>query len=244
MHTSSRNQRSWVTTTSPPALGAQRLFRWPASQVIASTSRWLVGSSSSRTSQSPVSSPASSTRRRCPPLSVPTGASQGTSASRPRITSRARASPAHTCSGVSPTTASLDRERVVEGVGLAEHAHPHPAADGDPAGVGLQPPGEHGEQGGLAVPVPAHDPDPVALVQPQRHGIEDDLRRELKMKGLSPKKMRHIDFKARPFHGQARSAALVWPCVRPSGRRPTDRRRRTAPGGCAAGRPERVAGRR
>jgi hypothetical protein len=27
------------------------------------------------------------------------------------------------------------------------------------------------------------------------------------MKGLGPKKMRHIDFKARPFHGQAGSAA-------------------------------------
>jgi len=26
------------------------------------------------------------------------------------------------------------------------------------------------------------------------------------MKGLGPKKMRHIDFKARPFHGQAGSA--------------------------------------
>ena len=34
---------------------------------------------------------------------------------------------------------AFDRERVVEGVGLAEHAHRDPAADGDPPGVGLQP---------------------------------------------------------------------------------------------------------
>ena len=92
-------------TSSPPALAGQRRLRCSASQVIASTSRWLVGSSSSSTSHSPASSPASATRRRCPPLSTVTGASQGMSSSRPRITSRTRASPAQTCSGVSPTTA-------------------------------------------------------------------------------------------------------------------------------------------
>ncbi len=32
---------------------------------------------------------------------------------------------------------ALDRERVVERVGLVEHADPYPAADGDPPGVGL-----------------------------------------------------------------------------------------------------------
>ena len=155
----------------------------------------------------PVSSAASSTRRRWPPLSVPTGASQGTSASRPRITSRARASQAHTCSGVSPTTA-----RSTVSVSSRASAWPSTPTVTPPRTVtrpelGCSRPAEHGEQAGLAVPVPAHDPNPVALVQPQRHGIEDDLRRELKMKGLGPKKMRHIDFKARPFHGQAGSAA-------------------------------------
>ena len=92
-------------TSSPPTLAGQRRLRCPASQVIASTSRWLVGSSSSSTSHSPASSAASATRRRWPPLSTVNGASQGMSASSPRITSRTRASPAQTCSGVSPTTA-------------------------------------------------------------------------------------------------------------------------------------------
>ena len=65
--TSSRNQRSWVTNSSPPVLRAQRRFRCAASQVMPSMSRWLVGSSRAMTSQSPISSAASCTRRRCPP---------------------------------------------------------------------------------------------------------------------------------------------------------------------------------
>ncbi len=48
--TASRNQRSWVTTTSPPRSAGQRARRCRASQSTPSTSRWLVGSSSRRTS--------------------------------------------------------------------------------------------------------------------------------------------------------------------------------------------------
>ena len=46
-----------------------------------------------------------STRRRWPPESVPTFASQGISLARPAMMSRMRASPAHSYSGMSPTTA-------------------------------------------------------------------------------------------------------------------------------------------
>ena len=105
VHTSSRNQRSCVTTRSAPAPCFQRPFRWPASHVMARTSKWFVGSSSASTSQSPMSSRARSTRRRCPPESVPTGASQGMSRASPAMTSRTRASPAHAYSGTSPTSA-------------------------------------------------------------------------------------------------------------------------------------------
>ena len=105
VHTSSRNQRSCVTTRSAPAPCFQRAFKCPASHVMARTSRWFVGSSSASTSQSPMSSRARSTRRRCPPESVPTRASQGMSAASPAMMSRTRASPAHWYSGRSPTTA-------------------------------------------------------------------------------------------------------------------------------------------
>src|SRR5690606_41822640 len=56
------------------AFAGHRFFRCPASHVIASTSRWLVGSSSAMMSQSCTSSAASATRRRCPPLRLSTGA--------------------------------------------------------------------------------------------------------------------------------------------------------------------------
>src|SRR5699024_11566341 len=44
VHTSSRNQRSWVITSSAPVPLGQRCFRCSASQAMPSTSRWLVGS--------------------------------------------------------------------------------------------------------------------------------------------------------------------------------------------------------
>jgi hypothetical protein len=91
-----------------------------------------------------------------------------------------------------PDDRPLDRERVVERVALVELADPDPAADGDPPGVGLLPPGEHGEQAGLAVTVPTDHADPVAVVQAQGDGIEDDFRRKLKVQGLGPQQMRHI----------------------------------------------------
>ena len=106
MATASRNQRSWVTTSRPPLLRAQRCPRCAASQAMPSTSRWFVGSSSATTSHSPTSSAASATRRRCPPLRVPMRASQDRSGTRPASTSRILASRAHSCSGRVPTTAA------------------------------------------------------------------------------------------------------------------------------------------
>ncbi len=104
--TSSRNHRSCVTTMSPPELGAQRRRRWPASQAMPSTSRWLVGSSRKRMSWSPMRSFASATRRRWPPERFATSASHGTSEARPSITSRTSGLPAHSCSSMPPTMAS------------------------------------------------------------------------------------------------------------------------------------------
>ncbi len=103
VHTSSRNHRSWVMTSRPPDVRAHRRLRCSASHEMPSTSRWLVGSSRAMRSHSPTRSAASATRRRWPPESSPTSASHGTSATRPPMTSRTRASPAHSCSGRSPT---------------------------------------------------------------------------------------------------------------------------------------------
>ncbi len=61
---SSRNHLSWVTTMRAPEFGDQRFLRCPASQVIALDVEVVVGSSSAMTSQSPVRSFASETRRR------------------------------------------------------------------------------------------------------------------------------------------------------------------------------------
>ena len=71
VQTASRNQRSWVTTSSEP----RRAARWRASQSTPSTSRWLVGSSSSSSSGASSSSAASAMRRRSPPDSGPIGVS-------------------------------------------------------------------------------------------------------------------------------------------------------------------------
>ena len=103
--TSSRNQRSWVTTRSPPTFLGHLFFRCRASQAIPSTSRWLVGSSSMRTSHSPIKRAASPRRRRWPPESVPTRACQSRSPTRPAMTSRILGSEAHSCSAASPTSA-------------------------------------------------------------------------------------------------------------------------------------------
>ena len=87
----------------PSPIGA---VRCRASHAMPSTSRWLVGSSRKTTSQSPTSRAARPTRRRWPPERLATCVCHGTSASRPPMTSRTRASPAHTCSSMPPTTAS------------------------------------------------------------------------------------------------------------------------------------------
>ena len=50
-----------------------------------------------------------------------------------------------------------------EAVGLVEEADPQVAAPGDPAVVGLDPPGQHPQQRRLAVAVAPHDADAVAV---------------------------------------------------------------------------------
>ena len=104
-HTSSRNQRSCVTTRRAPCPCCQRCLRWRASHVIAPMSRWFVGSSIRITSHVPTSTRARSQRRRCPPESSPTLACQSTSPRSSSTTERTLGSDAHTYSGTSPTTA-------------------------------------------------------------------------------------------------------------------------------------------
>ena len=103
VHTASRNQRSWLTTTS--AL-AGRPVRWSASHPITSTSRWLVGSSSTSTSWPASSTSASATRRRSPPESRPTSESRSTPDRRWETTPRVSGSAAQMWSGLPPTITS------------------------------------------------------------------------------------------------------------------------------------------
>ena len=85
---------------------ANRSTRCSASHATPSTSRWLVGSSRTRTSSSRTSSAARATRRRWPPESESTAVSSETSASRPACTERMRESAAHSCSSADPCTTS------------------------------------------------------------------------------------------------------------------------------------------
>ena len=93
----SSSQRSWLTTTS----AEPRSRRCRPSQSIASRSRWLVGSSSSRTSRSAASSDARAVRRRSPPESRAASAFRSMPPSSSATTPRARGSLAHRCSAVS-----------------------------------------------------------------------------------------------------------------------------------------------
>ena len=79
----------------------------------------------------------------------------------------------------------------VEGVGLFQCGHPQPTAAGDPPGIGLDPPGEHAQQAGLAVAVASDDPDPVAVIYPDRHAVEHDLRRVLQTQAFAAQQVCH-----------------------------------------------------
>ena len=136
--------------------------RCSASQATASTSRWLVGSSSTIRSWSPSSSAASEQRRRSPPESPATARSRETPASSTSTTSRVRGSAAHSWSARPPSTASRTVWVSSSVVALVEVADVQAAAARDPAGVGLLEPGHHLEQRGLAVAVAADDADPLA----------------------------------------------------------------------------------
>ena len=101
----SRNHRSCVTTTSALDLRT----RWSANHWTPSTSRWLVGSSSTSRSSSCTRAAASETRRRSPPDRSATAVSRPRSwMPMPSRTDRTRASPAHSwvASPRGPITAS------------------------------------------------------------------------------------------------------------------------------------------
>ena len=202
-------------------LRAQRAFRCAASQVMPSMSRWLVGSSSAMTSQSPISNAANCTRRRCPPDSVAIGASQAMSATRPSTTSRILGVAGPLVLGLVADEFPTDGLRAVEGVGLVEDADPHAAAARHPAGIGHDSPGEQAQQAGLAVAVAADDSDAVAVVDPDGDRAEHHLRRIFQMQGLGPEQVRHpADLSWRERRGvqarHSRCAACAMMC-RPSG---------------------------
>ena len=197
--TSSRNQRSWVTTSSAPAPRRQRVFKCSASQVMARTSRWLVGSSSMSTSQSPMSSRARSTRRRWPPERVPTVAFQSTSSSSPAIMARTRGSPAHSYSGIVPHHGPLHGVRVAQIVALAEYAHRNAAGADDTAVVHFHIAREHSQKRGFPIAVLAHDADASPLVHPEGQPLEHRLRGEFHAHFFTTEKKRHQGRLSLPF---------------------------------------------
>ena len=78
-----------------------------------------------------------------------------------------------------------------EGVGLFQRGHLQPTPAGDPPGIGCDPPGEHAQQAGLAVAVASDDPDPVAVIHPDRHRLEHDLRRVLQTQAFAAEQVCH-----------------------------------------------------
>ena len=131
--TSSRNHRSWVTTSRPPLVRAQRVLRCPASQVMPSMSRWLVGSSSAMTSQSSISScgqlhaaalAARQRRHRRVPGDV--GDQTADDVADPGVTGPLVV-------GLVADQYLPDGAGAVQGVGLVQCADPHTAAAGHPA---------------------------------------------------------------------------------------------------------------
>ncbi len=79
----------------------------------------------------------------------------------------------------------------VEGVGLAQRAHPQSAAPGDPAGVRRHLAGQQPQQTRLAVAVASHDADARAVVDPERDRLEDHLGRVFEVDGLGSEQVRH-----------------------------------------------------
>ena len=154
--------------------GRPRCLRCAASQATPSTSRWLVGSSSTSRSHSCTSSDASATRRRSPPDIVPMTLSRPMPCRpSPSSTSRTRASPAQVCSAVSPRTAWWAVSADVDADVLGEHADAQAAGVRDPAGVRLLGLDERLEQGGLAAAVAADDADAVALGDAERDAVHE-----------------------------------------------------------------------
>ena len=120
--TVSRNHRSCVTTTT----AIRRASRWSASHCTPSTSRWLVGSSSTTQVELPASAAASETRRRSPPERFAVGVSSPIAVMpSPSTMDRTRASAAHSCSAPSERSSTTCRRCSVRQLGpLGDDGHP------------------------------------------------------------------------------------------------------------------------
>ena len=143
-----------------------------------STSRWLVGSSSTSRSACCTSAAASATRRRSPPDSRSTGASSP-SVGQPEAGEHLAdaASPAHSCSAASPTTTSRTvapgRQRRPR---WATAAICDAAGAGHPAGVRRLGADDQTQQRRLAAAVAPDDADPLAVGDAERHAVQDGRR--------------------------------------------------------------------
>ena len=151
-----------------PRPAPRRAARCRASQSIASTSRWLVGSSSSSRSCSPSSTAASATRRDSPPDSRSAGRPGRHRSSRAASTALVRGSPPIRAGAVADDHAGHAAGQLAA---LGQHAERRSRL-GSPGRVRLLPAAEHGQQRALPGAVAADHADPVPGGHPGRHVIE------------------------------------------------------------------------
>ena len=170
VHTSSRNQRSCVTTSRPPLPACQRGLEVVGEPVDGAHVQMVGGLVEHEhvviaDEQAREVHAAALTARE----SSPARPSHGTLGNQARPGSGARAgSRAHSCSGMSPTTARCTVLAAVERESRWPNT-PRPRRGGASRGPrrARGRAGEHGQQARLAVAVLAHDADAVALVDAQ-----------------------------------------------------------------------------
>ncbi len=85
----------------------------------------------------------------------------------------------------------VHREFVGQFVGLVEHREGDSPAAGDASGIRFEAAGEQAQEGRLAVAIAADDADAVALIEPDRHLVEDDARRVFEVERFGSKEMCH-----------------------------------------------------
>ena len=211
--TSSRNHRSWVTTTRPPCVRRPALLqvlREPGDALDVEVVGGLVEEDDvpvvgeQRGERDAAALAAAQDRRRrhatgCRPAHQSASADQ----SRDDVADAGIARPL--VLGASVDDEVGDRLSGGQLVGLVEHPDRDAAAARDAAGVGLLPPGEQPQQRRLAVAVAADDADAVALVDAEGDAVEDDLGRVLE--GM--------------FSAPSRCAIRSPPDSRPPGSRPS-----------------------